>query len=282
MASYYKLTLNATFPERVSHGISRGPDFPHLVSFFHGDVFHARFHNVTCKETFNIPVTSMAATVVKAKQLCQTGVICLSVNHDVAVSEALIDVASYRSNFAVPPDIAQAVNDLPYFDEKYLRVAVHIRRGDVVNRTKDAYNRWVFNSAYLDFIPKLLARVKTRLPISLVLFAEGANSTTHVPDVLPNIFHDFSLLHENVSLGPTDVHLALGALCSADLLVTSSSGYSHLAALLCKKPRVLAVPFWQSYVSLPNFLTELTIQRDATDGINQLDLPGSFRYECNR
>ena len=44
-------------------------------------------------------------------------------------------------------------------------------------------------------------------------------------------------------------------MCHADLLVTSKSGFSHMAATLCDRPAVLAVPFWLDYDCLPRALT---------------------------
>jgi hypothetical protein len=126
------------------------------------------------------------------------------------------------------------------------------------------------NDAYLEFIPKLLGRIKTKLPVALIIFAEGAKSIREIPDVCSSRFDDFSALHENISLGPREMHLTLASLCNSDLLVTSPSGYSHLAAVLCEKPHILAVPFWHSYAALPNTLTELSIVRNEAGTIVSL------------
>ncbi len=37
---------------------------------------------------------------------------------------------------------------------------------------------------------------------------------------------------------------AFAVLCHADVLLPAASGFSHLAAMLCRPKLVLAVPFW--------------------------------------
>ena len=109
----------------------------------------------------------------------------------------------------------------------------------------------------------------------------GSKSIEEIPDVVPSTFHNFSGVHKYINLGPQDMHLTLAAFGDSDILVTSPSGYSHLASLLCVKPRILALPFWHSYAALPNTLTELSIERNETGAIFKLDIPASFHYDCD-
>lgn len=170
IANFYRLTLNATFPERLSHS----PDLHEVRQFFGGDVFRARFGHVSCVKHFEVNPKTLADAVGKAKKLCTTGPICIKVADELPPAEILVDVAGYRRNFAVPGSASASLRTLPYLSDDYFRIAIHIRRGDVVNRTRYA-GRWVSNQAYLDFIPKLLTRIRTRLPIAVMMFVEGAN-----------------------------------------------------------------------------------------------------------
>jgi len=276
IANFYRLTLNATFPERLSHS----PDLHEVRQFFGGDVFRARFGHVSCVKHFDVNPKTLADAVGKARKLCTTGPICIKVADELPPAEILVDVAGYRRYFDVPESASASLRTLPYFSDDYFRIAIHIRRGDVVNRTRYA-GRWVSNQAYLDFIPKLLTRIKTRLPIAVMMFVEGAKSIEEIPDVVPSTFHIFSGVHKYIKLGPQEMHLTLAAFCDSDILVTSPSGYSHLASLLCVKPRILALPFWHSYATLPNTLTELSIERNETGAIVKLGIPASFHYDCD-
>jgi hypothetical protein len=280
IASFYRLTLNATFPEKLSHS----PDLLEVAKFFNGDVFRSRFANVNCAHRFDANAHTMPKTVEKARSLCAVGrPICINITEEVPPAEVLVDMVNYRRNFAIPEGTAAALRKIPYFqsENEHLRVVIHMRRGDVVNRTRYA-GRWISNQAYLDFIPQLLTRVKAELPVAVIVFAEGAKSIGEIPDVLPPQTHDFSKLHENVTLGPSEMHLTLASFCNADILVTSPSGFSQLAALLCEKPHILGLPFWQSHATLPNTLTELFASRDETGAIVKLELPGSFHFERKR
>jgi hypothetical protein len=44
-------------------------------------------------------------------------------------------------------------------------------------------------------------------------------------------------------------------MCFSDILITGTSGFSHIATILCKTPIVLGMPFWNSYEYIPNAIT---------------------------
>jgi hypothetical protein len=274
IANFYNITLNATFPERLTHS----PDLAEVAKFFKGDIFQPRFSHNVCKERIDASSKTLANRVREARRTCAPGhPICINIIKEVPAGEILVDVVNYRKHFAVPESTLADLRGLPFFDKEYLRVGIHLRRSDIINRTRWS-QRWITNQAYLDFIPKLLSRIKTKRPIALIIFAERAKSIHNIPDVLADKFDDFSGLHENITLGPWDMHLTLASLCNTDILVTSPSGYSHLAGLLCERPQILAVPFWHSYAGLPNTLTELSVVRNETGAILKLDMPASFHF----
>jgi len=141
---------------------------------------------------------------------------------------------------------------------------VHIRRGDQLKygRRNAAYveQRYVPNVAFVRLIDALISSLEQLGDGSryrVVVLCEGAAGGV-VPDV-DGTFTNFSRAlkpHARLELldGPKDAIDAFEAMCNADVLVTSKSGFSHLAALLCDKPVVLAVPSWLSYDCVPNAL----------------------------
>jgi len=143
VSTFFQVTLNASFPEALGHASNPSE----MSAFFHGDVFQARFKSGICTETFDVRVLSMTDIMIKAKQMCSIGPVCLNLLEPLPPSEALIDVPGYRSNFAVPAYVLEALNNTPFLGEEYLRVAIHLRRGDVVNRTQLSH-RWIYNHYY--------------------------------------------------------------------------------------------------------------------------------------
>ena len=63
--------------------------------------------------------------------------------------------------------------------------------------------------------------------------------------------------------------------------VTSKSGFSHLAATLCAKPAVLAVPFWLSYACVPRAvpLTASTQSFEDTPAGASVELDAAFAFD---
>lgn len=275
MSSFYRITLNATFPEGLSHGVKA----EHIAPFFTGDIFRSRFPHSNCKKTICVDIDSVPSAIEEARSSCNQGPVCVRLTTNASPSESLIDVESYRKNFQVPQEVLTELHQLPFFQKHYFRVAIHIRRGDIINSTKPMNNRWIYNKAYIEFLPKLVKRIRTKLPIILIIFAEGAETINKIPDVTVNTFDNFSAIHDNITLGPTSMELSLATLCSSDIVITSTSGFSHLSAILCEKPGILAVPFWHSYEGIPNLITELTAHRNSDNSIIKLELPATFHHE---
>ena len=82
-------------------------------------------------------------------------------------------------------------------------------------------------------------------------------------------------------MGPREAVDAFDALCAADLVVTSKSGFSHLAATLCARPAVLAVPFWLDYACLPRALelAETAAVFDKNPSGAPVNLTARFDYD---
>lgn len=153
-----------------------------------------------------------------------------------------------------------------------LRIAVHIRRGDLgyylarirgEDRPGAALARLIPTSAYVQLLDDLFLRIRQRgfeRPIRVVLHVEGAKGSALVPD-FDGKLTDFEAIarrrgwaNTTFALGVSNPYLAIGEVCRSDILITGASGFSHAMALVCTRPLVLAIPIWLPYKCIPNVL----------------------------
>ena len=115
-------------------------------------------------------------------------------------------------------------------------VAVHIRRGDHLKygrrNVEFVAQRYVPNVAFLDLLGRVAATLKTgdiAARARVVVLAEGARPGGLVPDI-DGDHTDFraALPGVDVDVGPREAVDAFDALCAADLVVTSKSGFSQV------------------------------------------------------
>lgn len=156
-----------------------------------------------------------------------------------------------------------------------VNIAVHIRRGDLVRYLEDkklpkgqAELRLTAVSAYTSvlkqFIPKLMELGKHKFVIHL--FCEGMEPPASIPDVngkVVNLGAEFPPpLKKVISFvpGDSDAIQAFDDMCHSDILITGTSGFSHLASILCSTPVILRMPMWHSYEYIPNAIT-LEVER---------------------
>ena len=141
------------------------------------------------------------------------------------------------------------------------RIGVHIRRGDVLDCSFGDRNysrvpdRGVANEAYVGLLQELTIQLGGKA--SVLLAAEGATDSTAIPNVDGSTTNfQQHLPGTQVTAVPTDVEhaelVAFQALCFSDVLITGKSGFSFMVAVLCKRPVILAIPFWIPYRVVPN------------------------------
>lgn len=161
-------------------------------------------------------------------------------------------------------------------------VTVHVRRGDVLEahvRNKRLIN---FNLHAQSLHSLLQAKHKyekendmPHRPVKIFFLTEQAPDQDHILDFHAstgklnklNVTHALldscnPLTHCSTRVLTDDEASALqtfSAFCESDVLLTTASGFSHLAAVLCRPKLVISVPFWCPYeLSEPLNMVSLT------------------------
>lgn len=145
-----------------------------------------------------------------------------------------------------------------------VRVAVHIRRGDIRGMNENgATARLVHENMYVEVLNQLLKKLRQlgKNNIIIRLYCEGMEAPSSIPRASDWAFFNMSNElkfdpSQNVKFdaGSKSVLQAFDEMCFSDVLVTGPSGFSYLVSYLCSAPIVLGVPFWHSYVYIPNSL----------------------------
>lgn len=150
-----------------------------------------------------------------------------------------------------------------------VRVAIHIRRGDLIDYLKgksaDTEQRLVDENAYGIVMNQLLNKFEGFgvRNIEVRLYCEGMDAPAKVPSAVSWELVDFqelvmmnnSIQNTSISPGSWDSIEAFDEMCFSDILITGTSGFSHMASVLCKTPIILGMPFWLSYDNIPNAMT---------------------------
>lgn len=83
---------------------------------------------------------------------------------------------------------------------------------------------------------------------SLLDYSSGRGSTVHKIDVnkaLSDVCNEANKCSTHVFTDDSITMLqSFAVLCQADVLLSAASGFSHLAAVLCRPKLTVTVPFW--------------------------------------
>jgi len=172
----------------------------------------------------------------------------------------------------------------PTVPPRPIRVVVHIRRGEVYNLSlsptskvqASLFGRMTPVRTYLALARQVVSTVRGECSdggppraVEVFLAAEAATVLEEgravvVPDLEENntivrLERDLPGATWLSLTGSENVLEAFEAMCFADIVIGSRSGFTGMAAFLCEAPLFVAMPFWISYKYVPN----VVVVRDA-------------------
>lgn len=147
-----------------------------------------------------------------------------------------------------------------------VHVAVHIRRGDLKKYLRgnlgQTQTRLVHENMYTTILNQLLIKLAEleKYEVDVRLYCEGMKPPASIPkatdwslvDLREEVIFDSTIQNVTILPGSDNTLQAWDDMCFSDVLITGTSGFSHLASILCKTPVILGVPFWHSYDYIPN------------------------------
>ena len=154
----------------------------------------------------------------------------------------------YRDQFGVMEILKQKfhnaptrINDRLFFDNKFLNIAIHVRRGDILlgqqNKNPNLLLRWQGNDYFINVLRNTLLNLKIKKPIAIYLFSQGK-----IDDFAE--FNQFENFHFCLEVNPIQSFLHM---VYADILITSKSSFSYKPALLNNGIKVCPKDFWHGY-----------------------------------
>jgi hypothetical protein len=148
-------------------------------------------------------------------------------------------------------------------------ITVHIRRGDIMWGRVDRDHRLVSYGVYVRMLTELLQVRATSPnashPVSLFFLCEGAENSYSISEYRQDNLHQSYAVNLTEHLGSVcnastgcsmevlwkaDLLQSFTAMCESDVLVTSTSGFSFVAAALCEPKMTLAIHFSSTYDSI--------------------------------
>ena len=259
LAASLRLTLHARL-ETSAHGAT-------AVSQLFGNHFYADVPSDAQRRP--VRRADLATTVATLRRRCQSQglaaqrAVILRLDKPPRCCETKgLNVCELRQAFATSRSHDRTAMHAPDREGDRLRIAVHIRRGDFVGST--AYGpiprsamvevrKALPNRAYVRVVHEVL-RILGDRRCEVVVQSDAGADVQRFPDAnvtqLSNLTREFA--PATVRLGPADTVAAFESLCTSDIVVTSRSGFSWMAAILCPKPVFLAAPFWHSLRAVPN------------------------------
>lgn len=131
-------------------------------------------------------------------------------------------------------------NELIY-DNKAFNIAIHVRRGDIVQKPEEnnpnLSMRYQTNDYFVNALKTALEYLSDRENIQIYLFSQGKQED--YPE-----FAQFSNLHFCLEMGAQESFLHM---VYADALITSKSSFSYKPALLNRGIKFVPANFWHAY-----------------------------------
>lgn len=140
------------------------------------------------------------------------------------------------------------VKDQLIYDKDTLNVAVHIRRGDIVEgqttRNPELTKRWLTNDYYVALLKQVVSCIPQNKKYHIYLFSQGKEADFPEFASIPNVSFCFDMSAKNSFL-----HLI-----HADILLTSKSSFSYKPALLSYGIKICPGDFWHGYPEDENWI----------------------------
>ena len=158
----------------------------------------------------------------------------------------------YRDQFGVMQELKNRffnspsrLNDKFLFCDELLNIAIHVRRGDIVDgqRTgnKNLTLRWQDTSYFTNVLRSVLSNIQANKQPKVYVFSQGVLGDLSEFDQFGNVQYCFEM-------SPQDSFLHM---VYADILITSKSSFSYKPALLCNGLKVCPRNFWHGYPDDP-------------------------------
>lgn len=152
----------------------------------------------------------------------------------------------YRNQYDIIPDLQEKfyrkhAMDYPLtkYDKNITNIAIHIRRGDIVQRGEqknpNLTMRWLDNEYYIKVLTQALRSVDGEYRV--YIFSQGEEDD----------FLQFTEIQNTVFCLNMDERLTFLHFVFADILITSKSSFSYKAGLLNQKVKMCPANFWHGY-----------------------------------
>lgn len=159
----------------------------------------------------------------------------------------------YHDQYGIMEDIQRKFYSAPartqdslVYDNNHFNIAVHARRGDIMNDSKNPNltMRILSNHYFYNALRGSINLITTDKEVHIYFFSQGS------PADFPE-FGEFENLHWcfDMSAQQTFLHMVY-----ADLLITSKSSFSYKPALLNKGIKVCPKDFWHGYPDTDDWL----------------------------
>ena len=161
----------------------------------------------------------------------------------------------YRNQFGVMDEIQKKFYSAParakdrlIFDKDSYNIALHVRRGDIMENIKKANSsvamRYQGNEYFLQALKTTIEYLKDKENVQIYLFSQGKEKD--FPE-----FTGINNLHFCLDMNAQDSFLHM---VYADALITSKSSFSYKPALLNQGIKFCPADFWHSYPDTPDWV----------------------------
>lgn len=174
----------------------------------------------------------------------------------------------YKNQFGVIDEIQKRfynapsrINQILKYDSKHLNIAIHVRRGDILeDPTNPGLTMRFLSNNYFEHVLEQVVNhfsQKTDKALHIWFFSQGR------PENYPE-FATYSNLHWCLDMGAQESFLHM---VYADILITSKSSFSYKPALLNRGVKICPKNFWHGY---PDTKDWILVENDGTINWSQL------------